>query len=53
MCGVSGGLARGGAKGSEDGAVRFTIMTHRRRITLEIKSKMLNFNQAALMAGSV
>lgn len=30
--------------------VRFSIMTHRCRITLEIKSKMLNFNQATLMA---
>lgn len=27
-------------------------MTHRCRITLEIKSKMLNFNQATLMAWS-
>lgn len=30
--------------------VRFSIMTHCYRITLEIKSKMLNFNQAPLMA---
>lgn len=30
--------------------VRFSIMTHRCRITLEIKSKTLNFNQATLMA---
>lgn len=30
--------------------VRFSIMTHRCRITLEIKSKMLNFNQAMVMA---
>lgn len=30
--------------------VRFSIMTHRCSITLQIKSKMLNFNQAPLMA---
>lgn len=30
--------------------VRFSIMTHCCCITLEIKSKMLNFNQATLMA---
>lgn len=29
--------------------VRFSIMTHRCSITLQIKSKMLNFNQAPLM----
>lgn len=30
--------------------VSLSIMTHRCRITLEIKSKMLNFNQPTLMA---
>lgn len=34
----------------EGRCIRFSIMTHRCSITLQIKSKMLNFNQAALMA---
>lgn len=46
------GERRPGRSGWEMGGqrVRFSIMTHRCRITLEIKSKMLNFNQATLMA---